>query len=235
MNEYSSIATYAQREMDNLTRKTYAAHQKLVDKIHPGFWVGKRCFIVGGGPSLKNFDFVRIRREQTIGINRSFEYVPTDLLYFMDHDFYQQVREQDAWKRFPGVRVAPSQPVTGLKFDETVYLVWRRLSPIVSTRLEDGVYAGTNSGLGAIMLAAAIGCKQIFLLGYDMKTEGDTHWHPGYKNQTASTMDLLFKDYVRDFEVMAPLLAAAEVEIINLNPESGLNCFKKMNIEELSL
>ena len=33
-------------------------------------WKGRRCFIIGGGPSLRGFDFSSLKGELVIGVNR---------------------------------------------------------------------------------------------------------------------------------------------------------------------
>lgn len=227
------MITPAQLAMEELARQTYLAHQKLPDKIRPVEWTGKRCFIVGGGPSLRGFDFSRLQGERVIGINRSFEHVQTDLLYFMDHSFYRDVRELESWKQFTGIRVSPSPLSHELLFDESVHLVWRRMHPSLQKRVEDGVYAGTNSGLGALMLAATLGCSPIYLLGYDLTTGENTHWHSGYTWQTKLDLEALFRDYLKDFDLVAPVLAESGIRIVNLNEQSGLHCFEKKNLDEV--
>ena len=39
--------------------------QSLQRLLEDGAWAGRRCFIVGGGPSLKGFDFRRLKGELT--------------------------------------------------------------------------------------------------------------------------------------------------------------------------
>src|SRR5262245_11725062 len=44
-------------------------------------WRGYRCFLIGGGPSLKAFDFSRLRGQRTIAINRSIEFVDANIWF----------------------------------------------------------------------------------------------------------------------------------------------------------
>mgnify|MGYP002682074433 CR=1 FL=1 len=63
-----------------------------VAPIQDGAWKGQRCFIVGGGPSLKGFDFGRLRGERVIAINRAFEACPTaDIMFAMDPRLYDWI------------------------------------------------------------------------------------------------------------------------------------------------
>jgi len=56
----------------------------LYDFLPDGAWTGRRCFIIGGGPSLKGFNFSRLKGELVIGINRAFEFCDCDIIFAMD-------------------------------------------------------------------------------------------------------------------------------------------------------
>ena len=47
--------------------------RELFNVLEPGVWSGHRCFIVGGGPSLKDFNWGGLNGELVITINRGFE------------------------------------------------------------------------------------------------------------------------------------------------------------------
>ena len=42
----------------------------LKDSLPSGSWRGEKCFIIGGGPSLQNFDFLQLLGEKVIAINK---------------------------------------------------------------------------------------------------------------------------------------------------------------------
>ena len=50
--------------------------QFLKDSLPTGSWKGQRCFIIGGGPSLKGFDFKQLKGEKIIAINKAFVDAP---------------------------------------------------------------------------------------------------------------------------------------------------------------
>ena len=110
---------------------------------------------------------------------------------------------------------------------EGVYLVKKRVSNEISFDLNEGIVGNSNSGLGAMMLAIALGANPIYLLGYDMYIKGDrTHWHEGYPNQDRGKIyDGKLKKYIRRLKEFAPQIEEKGVKIINLNPESALKCF----------
>jgi len=52
-----------------------------------GSWKNKPCFIVGGGPSLKDFNWHLLKGKRTIGVNRAFEKFEPTVMFSMDTRF----------------------------------------------------------------------------------------------------------------------------------------------------
>jgi len=216
---------------------------RLYDIFPPeGAWRGKRCFITAGGPSLKGFNYEVLKNELTIGINMScLLYSPT-LNYSMDIPLYNYItieREGDSpevlatkrnWKKYNGLKVWLAF-ASGKGWEKGVYLVDRINKPKVSLDLRNGIWGGNNSGLGALMLAVALGANPIYLLGYDMKVDrvnDVTHCHNYYKERqsTASTIGNRVSKFKEAIEAIAPEIFKV-TSVINLNPDSALECFPK--------
>lgn len=209
-----------------------------------GAWKNKTCFLLGGGPSLKTFDFNLIKHELTIGINKSFIRFPTTINYAMDKRLYDMVtyaqniewkvlRQQ--WLAYKGIKVFVKHSVKHV-YDESVYLVDWISKKSLSFDLKKGIYGGNNSGFGALALAIALGAKKIGLLGYDLKTKVaqgriETHWHDGYSFQSKRHYQPKLDKFRMCFEEFAPAIAEAGIEVINLNPDSTLKCFPMGNME----
>src|ERR1017187_6377563 len=71
---------------------SYFMNKHITEVFNKDSWLGKRCFIVGGGESVKGFDFNRLNGEHTIGINKAFKFFSTSTInYGMDHVFYTQM------------------------------------------------------------------------------------------------------------------------------------------------
>ena len=96
----------------------------------------------------------------------------------------------------------------------------------MSKDITHGIYGGNNSGFGALMLAIALGANPIYLLGYDMKIESKTHWHSGYPNQNAEKLRNRLLIFKKQFEEFANPIKKLGIDIVNLNPNSALSCFK---------
>lgn len=127
-------------------------------------FAGLPVICVGGGPSLKGFDFESIRGIPTIAVNSAFEVVPwAKYLFFADH----------RWFMWNEAKLKSSQhlPVT---VGKSLFPPWYmpRLKRVVRMK-DDGLcherthLAGIDSGNLAVNMAFHLGASRIILLGYD--------------------------------------------------------------------
>lgn len=223
--------------------RCYANSKKIIDRFHTDQWKGESCVIIGGGESLKGFDFTRLKSKKTIGVNRVFEVFDCDILYFMDSVFYRNIVEgkmdtftqyniSGRWKEFPGVKVSLT-PMNCSIYAHGVHVVRRLAEMQLSRDLKKGIYGGNNSGVGALMLAAVLGANPIYLLGFDMKVEESTHWHGGYPHTNKESLTSRLESYRKNFEEVASLFENACIKVVNLNPDSGLRCFEFDSVERV--
>ena len=95
----------------------------------------------------------------------------------------------------------------------------------------DCVHFGGNSGYQAMNLACLWGAKRLVLLGFDCKpVDGKAHWfgqHPAQLNQVQP-----FEIWLNHFRRLAADLKAEGIEVFNCSPDSALDCFEKMSIDE---
>lgn len=220
--------------------------KSITEVLNSKSWEGKRSFIICGGPSLSEFDFNTIRNECTIGINKSFLKYDTTICYGMDQRFYdsvtyanradhESVEVHNAWLRYRGLKVFAKLSEKS-KFDPNVYVVKAFKKKCISLELRKGIYSGNNSGFGGMMLAIALGSKQIYLLGCDMKVDlknRKTHWHEGYKHQQIENLVRILNQFKLEFESFADSIKKLGIEVTNLNPNSALECFPKKDIREI--
>jgi len=216
----------------------------IVEVLQSGIWKGHRCFILGGGPSLANLNFQDIENELTIGINKSFTKFNTTINYSMDQRFYDYLVRYDKrqgedallyeqWKAYRGIKVF-LEGSDKFQFESDVHIINRLSERIICLNLSKGIYAGNNAGFGAIMLAAALGANPIYLLGYDMKVSGQqTHWHNGYPDITPKFLSTRLKKYVKTISEFADSYEAANINVVNLTPDSALTCFKNSTLSEV--
>lgn len=228
----------------NKSNHSYAINRKITEVFDSNSWAGRRCFIIGGGESLKGFDFTRLKGELTIGINKSFEKCPDATVnYSMDSTFYDQMKKGDydaisggdlwaKWLSFKGIRVFLT-PMEIKEYGKEVYLVKRLFDFKVSRNLQDGIHGGRNSGFGAIMLAVALGASTIYLLGYDMKAKVSSHWHSGYPGRDLAEFNTKLAEFRQEIQSVLPWISQLGVEVVNLSPDSELRCLDSSSIDKV--
>jgi len=221
----------------------YSNYRKITDVVSSDISKFGRCFILGGDESLSGFNYSILDNNITIGINRSFESYNSTLLYSMDTrlynwitlgklDEYDKSNVKQKWYDYTGQPVYLC-PLSNFEFGKEVCVVRRLMHMSISKSLNTGIYGGNNSGIGAIMLAIALGFKFIFLLGIDMRIVNKTHHHSGYPNQSVDRLKSKLDKYISMFNEIAPMIKDAGIRVINLNKESALKCFDFTDIKEV--
>ena len=216
---------------ENLRRQT-APHKPISEVLEDGAWAGQPCFLIGGGPSLTGFDFERLRgRGRVIAINRAFEFIPwADMLFFMDWKFYNLCHNDKEklrlWQEFQGIKLFCN--LLGRKTDDC-YSVRGLGRHGMSWSLKKGVFHGNNSGHGALEVALALGCRPIYLLGYDMNGDPRGHFHSGYGHRTNRMLGAVFLKHFLDLAQRIPRVSY----IYNCNPDSGLRAWPFKTIDEV--
>lgn len=148
---------------------------------------GHRGFVIGGGPSLKEYppDLIEaLSREVAVGANHAFLLFTPTFLVFIDKkywlDFHKEV------KKVPCPKLCPlklSGPVSGREviFFNTGNHTRDRLAP---KSFFDRIPYWNNAGVTALRVAYILGCDPIYLVGIDLnkthKEAGITHFHDAY-------------------------------------------------------
>ncbi len=217
---------------------------EIVQDLDNGAWQGEKCFIVAGGPSLTGMDLSFLAGYKVIGINKSFLLWPdADINYSMDVPFYEKITHsalpewtsvRQDWIRYSGMKLF-FRTHGAHQFDPTVHYVKSIERKLISLDLHAGIYGGTNSGFGGLMLAIALGCTEIGLLGYDMSidaSDGATHWHEGYSEQDNEKLPAKLLVFADSFAELAPAIEILGVSVTNLNPHSLMECFPKGSLSD---
>jgi hypothetical protein len=203
-------------------------HAQYPDVKYSGLtklWQDETVFIVGGGPSLAGFDWTMLEGKNVIALNRAIEVVPSAaVLFFTDSQFYSWYREEvDA---FHGLKIT-CKPIRE-KVEDIIFV--KSTSKRGIDLRPEFICHGNNSGYGAINVAFHLGARRIVLLGFDMTSKnGQTHWHDGYPRRHNHNVYLRLHAM---FEALQKEALALDLEIVNANPSSELQCFPKIGLEE---
>ena len=202
-------------------------------------WQGQRCFIIGGGESLKDFDWNLLEGERVIAINRAYEFCNPDIIFSMDSGFWklalhkslgvtqeEKNRAYEKLKNFTGTKILLTMNGTVLPGISSIIT---QSTCTWSDSITNGLGIGQNSGYGALNLAVCLGANPVYLLGYDMHGRDGraAHFHSGYARPQS---DKRYKRFADNFRRIAPNL---KNRVINLNPDSSLKYFTFGNIKDV--
>ncbi|MCL2052424.1 MAG: DUF115 domain-containing protein [Lachnospiraceae bacterium] len=150
---------------------------------------GKRCFIIGNGPSLTPEDLDKVKNEYTFATNKIFyifdrtSWRPT-FYCCMDMNAFEMLEDKialsDTEYKFLNARTHQKFNQDD-KFDKTIYYLLNCLEnkiylnvkkraldePVVSENVNEFVYQNGTVTFTAIQLAFFMGFKEIYLLGID--------------------------------------------------------------------
>lgn len=226
----------------------------------PKIWEGGDVWILGGGPSVtKQFNIPDeivqsvingtsplsiyssymsfLHDKHVIGINVAYligDWI--DMIFFGDNGFF--LSHQQGLAKFSGIKISCNSQVD--KYNWIKYLPKNNRHPKGISESPRMVSWNGNSGAAAISIAAHSGAKRIILLGFDMKLneQNHQHWHDVYHklptNQNPRRMKgLPFDRHLRGFPDIARDAKMMGIEILNASPDSAIQCFKKVTVQEL--
>lgn len=193
---------------------------------------GKSVYLIGSGTSLKGFDFSKLNDKFTIAVNHTIEHYPeADCLIFGDKIFLHKTTfDLESYKGliFCSERCKGSKPIQNMLHKDNLFIFEdRRDEPILNAKM--GLFHPTSSGILALSLALQMRAKKIYLLGYDYYySNNQVHFYKDYEHHKRVVEDKMkikmkkfkyFKDHAQ--------------KIINLNPDSKIEEFKKMRFEDI--
>ena len=164
---YAKVATKQKKE--NLDE------MKQLEKLK-GIHSGKRCFIIGTGPSLTVADLELLENEITFGPNRIYElfeqtkWRPT---YYINQDhnliqtFSEKIRNVDAEILFLPVEYKEKYQGDKYRFFVLKHKEFYPKKAPFSKDITQFLAQGFTVTYGAIQIAAYMGFKEIYLLGID--------------------------------------------------------------------
>jgi len=223
--------TSTARPPESIRNKPLPYHYVMRD----GAWKGHRAFVVGGGASLRDFDWDMLKGELVIAINRAVEKCGSCVMFSMDlrlWTFYERgdlgEEATEKFKEFKGDRVWSVTP--NFILPEEAYYIPR---PVGQIRYGMGslreMETANNSGYGAMQMAVALGASPVYLLGYDMTGDGkggQKWWHEGYPSGQSENV---YKSMVDHFNAYAKSIKGTGIDIVNLSKNSNLRCFRKQD------
>lgn len=196
-------------------------------------------FIVGGGSSLKDFNWSLLEGKQCVAVNTAFKKVKhAQMMFFCDHYFVKQHGDVNGehfwrfqgdlkltvWNQYEGCGGIKAVKVKNVPFSE---------EPDFLPDLQGKLF---NAGALAVNAAYLAGARHIVLLGFDMcKTKDGNNWHTGTKLAHNRTTDgKVYDSYIKAFDSMAEYIKENKIKckIVNCSKKSKLKCFPKKDLTE---
>lgn len=196
-------------------------------------WKERDVFVIGGGSSLKDFDWSRLEDEIVISVNpHGIAHCNAACIVAMDArvdrwatDGKLGMEVERRYRNFRGLKIfstinyamLPSDAITVNKTDR-----W-------SNSIHAGAVTG-NSGLMALNVACTLGASTVYLLGFDMKGETSNgfqkHWHDKYPQQQKSDVYLSFlKQFQAEEDNIQKFCKEHGTRIVNVGSDSALKMF----------
>jgi hypothetical protein len=210
----------------------------MIEKERANYWNppkmfdGKTVFIVGGGTSLRSFNFNLLKDKSVIGCNDAYKFGDLcQVCVFGDKAWLNY--HKDFRKDFKGIMVTIHRTLDRPQ-------AWNENDIKVMKKERRGFYTtgwqlawNDNTGALAVNLAAILGAKEIVLLGFDMHlgTDGQANWHPNLKEKPKTESYPRFVKGFRDLKYGMDKLRP-DIRVINVNNNSSLPWFEKMKIED---
>jgi hypothetical protein len=182
--------------------------------VSPPWW--NEAWIVACGPSARSFDFDRLRGKTVLAVNEaalfltSFSSRLATAVFSIDHRWIGRRRlflEEFAGEKYLAVPLETWPECAGI----TGAMYLRRLHERGLSEDPGIVCTGGNSGYAAVNLCVLKRARVIHLVGYDMDPVDSEKY-----GQWASR-----------FHSMLPQLQVRGVRVINHNPRSHIDAFKK--------
>lgn len=198
----------------------------------PRIWDGDTVFILGGGPSLRNFDFERLRGRQVIATNEAFLECPwARALCFVDINWWNK-RGEEVKRRFRGMLISRGPHRPRLQKDGVLCCA---MKTGLRWSTDPRMLAGSNSGLVALNAACLMGAGRAVLLGFDMRAvDGRANYHGRHRmllNQQHRGNSYT-RTFLGEFEKAAQEIRGSGFEVVNATPGSAMKWFPMVELED---
>ena len=193
--------------------------------FNPGTpWTGKTVAVLGSGPTMSRKIADSVKHLPRIVLNTTYQLATdADYVYAADPLWWDSEFGRNAFLLCKGWKVSmQSRSRMYPNVPKDVH-VMRWGGTIGFDERPGYLRTGGFSGYQALHLAASMGATRILLYGFDCH---GGHWHGKHPNPLGNPMQGTYERWIRNFEILAPLLTERGIEVINCTPNSKLECFR---------
>lgn len=209
-------------------------------KKYKNIYRGKRCFIIGTGPSLTKEIYKMLRGEITLGVNGLClwfeEFYPTTHFFISDKYAYERLRDS-----LPSNTFVTSYIVKNVNIDTMVqpvnvsrYNYFCDIRPKISDDLSVVTYDFNSVIFFAIQFAIYSGIKNIYLLGVDCNYNSKKLYSVdhGIRHKTEYMNDVGLK-MIENFKKIKKYCDNNGIKIYNATDGGMLEVFPRVDIDEV--
>lgn len=200
------------------------------DRLSP-ILEGEDVFVLGGGPSLRNFDATLLEGREVIVTNEAFLLAPwARALVFVDFHWWSR-RMPEVQETFGGLLIGRGPYRDAYRRHGVTNLAYR--SGEVFSQ-DPRLLGGRNSGLAAVNAAWLMGASRIFLLGFDMASspDGRNNFHNLYEDGPKAPAHRYVGIFLPEFDKAAKRLETiGGGVVINLTEGSALTSFPERSLD----
>lgn len=205
-----------------------------------GQWAGQPAFVIGGGPSLKDFDWDLLNPYPNIVcVNMAYKDIPHAAAMFTeDVRVIELAVHRDDWKQFKGWKIlhvlSQRHQDTAKALDPSIILIQKQKGTKHWARdFSGGLSYSSNSMIGALNFVDIMDAEPIYILGLDCHKVGKKtgNYHDCYP-ENWKTFDQQYVNFKNDFENWAALHLKRRI-VINLNPDSAVEAWPRLDPREV--
>jgi hypothetical protein len=212
---------------------------------------GKRAFIIGNGPSLKQMDLSPLKDEVTFGLNRIYLLFPelgfTTSYYLAINKLVIEQCAAEIQAGVPGLKFVSYDARRWMPFSPEIVYLYSRDGPRFYTDLAKGIWQGATVTFTAMQVAHYLGIRQLILIGVDHNYSAQGKPHATVISSGADPDHFDERYFGRGFRWQLPDLELSELayrlakeqfeksggEIVDATRGGKLDVFRKVDYESL--
>lgn len=199
-------------------------------KVSKPYWDDKPVAVVAGGPSLRGFDFERLRGAHVLAVKGAIFDIPwADAAFGLDLPRYQEWRERLTDLRSRIYWAVPEDQIEKAGAPPSRNITFLRRLPGEAMSTNPGeIYGGGTSGFGALQVCLHKRATRIVLFGYDYDGDYDKPSNAQHNEKRRAN----WQAWAAHFAVYVPHLTARGISILNACPASTIRCFQRVTLDD---
>jgi hypothetical protein len=208
----------------------------MYGKVTKPFWDDKPVAVVGGGPSMLDFNYEKLRGAHVLAVKGAIFDIPwADAGFGLDMPRYEIWRDKLANVQSRVYWAVPEDQLerTGPPPSKNITFLKRLDGPQMSDD-PGAIYGGGTSGFGSMQICMHKRAKLIVLFGFDydgMSHAQDNDGGPQAEKRRAKSA-ANWAAWAEQFSAYVPHLNAQGIHVVNACPSSAIRCFQKVALQD---